>query len=395
MIKNIRLLMLLVAIIMLASCSTNSDRETEFTNEGIFCDLPINLFNACDSMYETSGNVTAFTQSFPLQKRLEVLDRIKAKKFCVDTYDGEKTKDAQILKMSSVNQVFFLDMKIPFEDFPEDCYLAYYDADNQIVALDMVSISDDDSEETNVSYIMNGYPSVQEENTLLGMKAFWLAYDKAVRAEIIHPDSMVSLSGQVQSYCSRIYEKLIEESNTDSGDDDSDTDGVEKSKTPVKEGVFGDIPDLFEQQIRFNCQHEFYPPQLRNEEMDKIVTPDKVQKVKDQILNKHIHTIDDDGITNGEAYIGSVQYENHYFSVDIYVPVADENVSIKAEFCDVDGNVLYTSYPTMKPRMGKVVINRGFLSLGVSASYEENLVDDAREVKKVAQVRIVRRNSRK
>ena len=145
----------------------------------------------------------------------------------------------------------------------------------------------------------------------------------------------------------------------------------------------------------FNCQHEFYPPQLRNEEMDKIVTPDKVQKVKDQILNKHIHTIDDDGITNGEAYIGSVQYENHYFSVDIYVPVADENVSIKAEFCDVDGNVLYTSYPTMKPRMGKVVINRGFLSLGVSASYEENLVDDAREVKKVAQVRIVRRNSRR
>ena len=41
------------------------------------------------------------------------------------------------------------------------------------------------------------------------------------------------------------------------------------------------------------------------------------------------------------------------------------------------------------PRMGKVVINRRFLSLGVSASYEENLVDDAREVKKVAQVRIV------
>ena len=80
--------MLLVAIILFASCSTNSDRETEFTNEGIFWDLPINLFNACDSMYETSGNVTAFTQSFPLQKRLEVLDRIKAKKFCVDTYDG-------------------------------------------------------------------------------------------------------------------------------------------------------------------------------------------------------------------------------------------------------------------------------------------------------------------
>lgn len=49
----------------------------------------------------------------------------------------------------------------------------------------------------------------------------------------------------------------------------------------------------------------------------------------------------------------------------------------------------------MKPRMGKVVINRGFLSLGVSASHEENLVDDAREVKKVAQVRIVRRNSRR
>ena len=93
MIKNIRLLMLLVAIIMLASCSTNSDRETEFTNEGIFCDLPINLFNACDSMYETSGNVTAFTQSFPLQKRLEVLDRIKAKKFCVDTYDGPQIRN--------------------------------------------------------------------------------------------------------------------------------------------------------------------------------------------------------------------------------------------------------------------------------------------------------------
>lgn len=88
---------------------------------------------------------------------------------------------------------------------------------------------------------MNGYPSVQEENTLLGMKAFWLAYDKAVRAEIIHPDSMVSLSGQVQSYCSRIYEKLIEESNKDSGDDDSDTDGVEKSKTPVKEREFDEL----------------------------------------------------------------------------------------------------------------------------------------------------------
>ena len=41
MIKNIRLLMLLVATIMLASCSTNSDKETEFTNEGHYCPVKV------------------------------------------------------------------------------------------------------------------------------------------------------------------------------------------------------------------------------------------------------------------------------------------------------------------------------------------------------------------
>lgn len=394
MVKNY-LLILMVMAMLLSSC--NGTKETEFTNEGIFCDLPSCLYNADDSMHAASDKVAAFVQAFPAQKILETLDKMKSNKFSVTKYDGEKTDDAQILKLSSMNQMLILEMKIPFKEFPEFCYLAYYDANDQVVALDLVTVSDDADEEANVSCLFNGYPQVEQENVLLGMKAFWLAHDKAVRAEIFHPDSLDSFTNKAQDYMSHIYQKLVDESNAKSaGDDGNDEDSKNsgKSKTPVKEGIFGDIPDLFEQQIRFNCQHEFYPSQLRNEEMDKIVTPEKVQKVKDQILTKHIHTVDEEGLTRSEAYIGWVQYENHYFSVNINVPVVDENVPIKAEFLDVNGNVLYTSYPTGNPEMGNVIINRGFLSIGSPASQEEKLVEDAREAKKVAQVRIVRANRR-
>lgn len=395
--KNGLLFLMLTMVMILSSCSTNSAKETEFTNEGIFCDLPSCLYNADDSVYAASDKVAAFVQAFPAQKMLETLDKMKSKKFRVTKYDGEKTDDAQILKLSSMNQLFIVEMKIPFKEFPDNCVMAYYDADDKVVALDLPSISDDVEEEANVSSLFYGYPQVDQENVLLGMKAFWLAYDKVVRAEIVHSDSLDAFTEKAQDYMSHVYQKLVEESNAKNDDDDFDDEDSKvssKSETPVKEGIFGDIPDLFEQQIRFNCQHEFYPSQLRNEEMDKIVTPDKVQKVKDQILTKHIHTIDEEGLTKREAYIGWVQYENHYFSVNINVPVVDENVPIKAEFCDVNGNVLYTSYPTGNPEMGNVIINRGFLSIGSPASQEERLVEDAREAKKVAQVRIVRAKRR-
>lgn len=92
--------MLVSGVMILVSCSTNAGKETEFTNEGIFCDLPSCLYNA----------------------------------------------------------------------------------DDKVVALDLPSISDDVEEEANVSSLFYGYPQVDQENVLLGMKAFWLAYDKVVRA---------------------------------------------------------------------------------------------------------------------------------------------------------------------------------------------------------------------
>ena len=58
-----------------------------------------------------------------------------------------------------------------------------------------------------------GYPQVDQENVLLGMKAFWLAYDKVVRAEIVHSDSLDAFTEQAQDYMSHVYQKLEEESN--------------------------------------------------------------------------------------------------------------------------------------------------------------------------------------
>lgn len=47
----------------------------------------------------------------------------------------------------------------------------------------------------------------------LGMKAFWLAYDKVVRVEIVHSDSLDAFTEQAQDYMSHVYQKLVEESN--------------------------------------------------------------------------------------------------------------------------------------------------------------------------------------
>lgn len=125
------LLLLVSGVMILVSCSTNAGKETEFTNEGIFCDLPSCL----------------------------------------------------------------------------------YDADDKVVALDLPSISDDVEEEANVSSLFYGYPQVDQENVLLGMKAFWLAYDKVVRAEIVHSDSLDAFTEKAQDYMSHVYQKLVEESN--------------------------------------------------------------------------------------------------------------------------------------------------------------------------------------
>lgn len=47
----------------------------------------------------------------------------------------------------------------------------------------------------------------------LGMKAFWLAYDKVVRVEIVHSDSLDAFTEKAQDYMSHVYQKLVEESN--------------------------------------------------------------------------------------------------------------------------------------------------------------------------------------
>lgn len=396
MIKNGLLFLMSMIVMILSSCSTNSAKETEFTNEGIFCDLPSCLFQAYDSMNVASAKLDALRSVFPPQKMIEVLDRMKAKKFSVVRYDGEKTEDARILKMSSMNEIFDIDMTVPLKNVSEDVSVfVFCDKDGNAVDVENIPVSKEEDKEENVMLLLNVAQESYKENESLGAKAYWLALDKVAKVEIVHPDSLSSYVTQAADYVTNIYNKLVEESKASDDDfDGEDNKSTSKSQTPVKEGIFGDIPDLFEQQIHFNCQHEFYPSQLRNEEMDKIVTPDKVQKVKDQILTKHIHTVDEEGLTRSEAYIGWVQYENHYFSVNINVPVVDENIPIKAEFCDVNGNVLYTSYPTGNPEMGNVIINRGFLSIGSPASQEERLVEDAREAKKVAQVRIVRANRR-
>lgn len=88
-----------------------------------------------------------------------------------------------------------------------------YNADDKIVALDLPSISDDVEEEANVSSLFYGYPQVDQENVLLGMKAFWLAYDKVVRAEIVHSDSLDAFTEKAQDYMSHVCQKLVEESN--------------------------------------------------------------------------------------------------------------------------------------------------------------------------------------
>ena len=44
------LLLLVSGVMILVSCSTNAGKETEFTNEGIFCDLPSCLYDADDKV---------------------------------------------------------------------------------------------------------------------------------------------------------------------------------------------------------------------------------------------------------------------------------------------------------------------------------------------------------
>ena len=56
--------------------------------------------------------------------------------------------------------------------------------------------------------------------------------------------------------------------------------------------------------------------------------------------------------------------------------------------------MLYTSYPTRKPEMETVIVNRGFLSVGAPASEEKRLLEEVEEASKIAQVRIVRANRR-
>lgn len=380
---------------MFSACSTSSVRDTEFTNEGIYCDLPSCFSQVYDSMSVTTDKIATFTKVFPPQKMSDVLERMKSKKISVSKYDGEKTEEAQFLKMSSMNQLVTIEMKIPFKEFPESCNLAYYDKEGNIVAVENMVIVSNDSEE-NVSLLWDVYPSVDKENAPLGVKASWLALDKAVRIEVIHPDSLYSYQDKAQEYVDNIYTKLVEESkaNDDEEANDSSSKNGFKSETPIKEGIFGDIPEMYAQQIHFNCQHEFYPSNLRGEEMDKIVTPEKIEKVRQQLLAKHIHTINDEGLARKEAYIGWVEYKDHYWSVNINVPVVDVTVPIKVEFCDVNGNVLYTSYPTRKPEMETVIVNRGFLSVGAPASEEKRLLEEVEEASKVAQVRIVRANRR-
>lgn len=385
------LLLLVSGVMILVSCSTNAGKETEFTNNGIFCDLPSSLCEAGDSMYVASDKVRAFNQAFPAERISEVLNNMKSKKFTVSKYDGEKTEEAQIINMSPLSTMFNLDINIPLKEIPNCCYFVFYDEAGNIVTSGVGSFFGESDSDKKVS-LPFGYPQLgNDDYFLFRMKADLLAYDKAVRAEIIHPDSVLNIAGKAQAYIDKMFNKLVEESKAN--DKDFDNEGnVEnsKSETPAKAGIYGDIPELYEQQIRFNCQHEFYPSQLRNEEMDKIATPDKVQEIKEQLLNKKIHTIDDDGLTRSEAYIGQVQYQDHYFTVNINVPVVDKNVPIKAEFCDINGNVIYTSYPWGISDNGDAVFNRGFLSIGSPANKEEKRVSEAREIKKIAQIRIAR-----
>lgn len=77
---------------MFSACSTSSVKDTEFTNEGLFGDLPSCFSQVYDSMYVATDKIATFTKVFPPQKMSDVLEEMKSKKICVSKYDGKKLK---------------------------------------------------------------------------------------------------------------------------------------------------------------------------------------------------------------------------------------------------------------------------------------------------------------
>lgn len=376
--------LMLVALIAVACSGDKSvDANLSFTSEGMFGELP-----QLSQTIEDTLKVTERAAQDRVRENLgsdNVLNRIigELEKNPVKVECGDKQIVEGKVTSAMLSDFWMVDIDLPMKEEPSATHIVLCDNDG-----DPVFVDDNGScklysnEDGSFRLWLNfGLKMYSDDFAVVDNKVVRLMLDRAKSVRFVDDNEKESVRGKVEARMRKLTEELKPQTT-------EQKDGGKKSAPEVKEGVLGDIPALYEEQMRWDCTHQYVTHDEREAAMAKIVTDEKFKNIEDDLLGKELYTIDEDGVTETNVDIIGCNYRDMCFSVKFAVSLKDNNTKVKILLCDTDGNTV--TAPAVSHQGNSAFCTLNFIHAVTPAGHEEEMVQLARKYGKIAQAKVVK-----
>ena len=382
---------MLVAL-MAAACGgdKSADSSLSFTSEGMFGEFPqlsqtledtlkVTERAAQDRVRESLGSDAT------LNRIIGELEKKPVKVECGDkgTVEGKVTS-------GMLSDFWMVDIALPLTEEPAAKNIVLCDGSGDPVFVDdSGSCKIDRQDDGSFSLWMNfGLKMYSDDFTIVDNKVVRLMLDRAKSVRLVDDKEKEALTPKVEARMRELTEELKRQTAGQKEGAAQKEGGKKKSEPEVKEGVLGDIPALYEEQMRWDCTHQYVTHDEREAAMAKIVTDEKFKAVEDDLLGKELYTIDEDGLTQTNVDIIGCDYRDMCFSVKFAVSLKDTDTKVKILLCDADGNKV--AAPAVSHKGNAAFCTLNFIHAVTPAGHEEEMAQLARKYGRIAQAKVVR-----
>lgn len=421
------LLALATAALMSLACQSEQEQANRlgFTGQGILGPMPYILYMHGDSLLKCGSDELSIIDLFAEPDIDSAFNAFKARKFHAGSNFGESTDEAHLSNGSVMYKCMLTYFNVPFKHMPDNATLLMCDSlGTPVYHYDSNTTPAAPSPDENVYLMLNILPDTYHyddlEHRRASLMAKCLLLDRA-RSMYFYTDGKWhpnpdSIDIHIKELTAEVYNDWHKEvsdcggkdgaadgSGTDKGSSKSGNDATsqpqKEPETPVGGCIFDEIPEMYKRQVKWNLAHEYFAGD-RAAELNKLISDDEAQTVIDRIIGKRIHTIDNEHLTSGEAYMMRINFWSekkggrNMWQPFIAVPLKEgvERSSVMVELCDKDGATIMRMppLPSVMKRYcidGHAVVSYGFTPIANT----KNDLTVAENMKRAVQVRIVRK----